>query len=86
MQCDKFEKELTEFNGEIQGGKCLKFKEGDEEYFVVRCDECFLKDKSLTNYKRTEVYSRVVGYMRPVQNWNKGKQLEYQDRKEFKAT
>lgn len=30
-----------------------------------------------------EVYSRIVGYMRPVQNWNVGKQQEYQDRKEF---
>lgn len=24
-----------------------------------------------------EVYSRVVGYLRPVQNWNKGKKEEY---------
>ena len=31
----------------------------------------------------TEVYSRVVGYMRPVQNWNKGKQEEFKMRKEF---
>lgn len=29
----------------------------------------------------TEVYSRVVGYFRPVQNWNKGKQQEFSDRK-----
>jgi len=28
-----------------------------------------------------EVYSRVVGYYRPVQNWNRGKQLEFQERK-----
>ncbi len=28
-----------------------------------------------------EVYSRVVGYFRPVQNWNKGKQQEFSDRK-----
>lgn len=32
---------------------------------------------------RTEVYSRVVGYYRPVQNWNKGKQEEFKDRLEF---
>lgn len=31
-----------------------------------------------------EVYSRVVGYIRPVQQWNKGKQKEFADRKEFK--
>lgn len=31
-----------------------------------------------------EVYSRVVGYIRPVQQWNKGKKQEFTDRKEFK--
>lgn len=30
-----------------------------------------------------EVYSRVVGYYRPVQCWNKGKRQEFSDRKEF---
>ena len=33
--------------------------------------------------KRTEVYSRVVGYYRPVQNWNTGKQQEFEERKEY---
>lgn len=28
-----------------------------------------------------EVYSRVVGYFRPVQNWNSGKQQEFKERK-----
>jgi ribonucleoside-triphosphate reductase len=32
-----------------------------------------------------EVYSRVVGYLRPVNQWNDGKQAEYNDRKVFKA-
>lgn len=31
-----------------------------------------------------EVYSRVVGYLRPVQQWNKGKVSEYARRKVFK--
>jgi ribonucleoside-triphosphate reductase len=31
----------------------------------------------------TEVYSRVVGYIRPVEQWNKGKRTEFDDRKEF---
>jgi len=31
----------------------------------------------------TEVYSRVVGYFRPVQNWNKGKKEEFRQRVEF---
>ena len=33
--------------------------------------------------KRCEVYSRVVGYYRPVQNWNIGKAQEYKDRLEY---
>ncbi|HIE32542.1 MAG TPA: hypothetical protein EYP81_00635 [Thermodesulfobacteriaceae bacterium] len=28
-----------------------------------------------------EIYSRVVGYFRPVQNWNSGKQQEFSERK-----
>ena len=31
----------------------------------------------------TEVYTRIVGYYRPVSRWNKGKQAEYADRKVF---
>ena len=31
-----------------------------------------------------EVYSRVVGYLRPISQWNKGKKQEFQDRKLFK--
>jgi ribonucleoside-triphosphate reductase len=34
--------------------------------------------------EETEVYSRIVGYYRPVQNWNLGKKSEYRDRKLFK--
>ncbi|BBE30764.1 ribonucleoside triphosphate reductase [Tepiditoga spiralis] len=33
--------------------------------------------------KDSEVYSRVVGYYRPVQNWNEGKQQEYSERIQF---
>jgi ribonucleoside-triphosphate reductase (formate) len=31
----------------------------------------------------TEVYSRIVGYYRPVKNWNAGKKAEYHERKVF---
>lgn len=30
-----------------------------------------------------EVYSRVVGYLRPVVQWNKGKKAEFYDRREY---
>ena len=29
----------------------------------------------------TEIYSRVVGYFRPVNQWNEGKQAEFSDRR-----
>jgi ribonucleoside-triphosphate reductase len=32
---------------------------------------------------KTEVYSRVVGFFRPVQDWNRGKKAEFEDRKEY---
>ena len=43
------------------------------------------KEPSSTIMKRTkcEVYSRVVGYLRPVEQWNEGKQEEFEDRKLF---
>lgn len=33
--------------------------------------------------EKTEVYSRVCGFFRPVQQWNKGKKEEFQERREF---
>lgn len=32
----------------------------------------------------TEQYSRVVGYLRPVSQWNIGKQEEFRERKTYK--
>ena len=42
-----------------------------EEYTCPECGE------------KTEVYSRITGYYRPVQNWNDGKTQEYKDRKVY---
>lgn len=53
-----------------------------------------VKEQTLTQLKKElkevhgtkcEVYSRVVGYLRPVQGWNKGKQEEFAMRKNFKC-
>ena len=33
--------------------------------------------------QKTEVYSRITGYYRPIQNWNDGKTEEYNNRKEY---
>ncbi len=35
---------------------------------------------------RTEVYSRITGYYRPVQNWNDGKSQEFKDRRVYNAS
>ncbi len=40
------------------------------------CPQCTVKQPC-------EVYSRVVGYIRPVQQWHKGKKQEYKERKEY---
>lgn len=39
-----------------------------------KCDKCG---------ENTEVYSRITGYYRPVQNWNDGKLQEYKDRQTY---
>jgi len=44
------------------------------EHFT--CPKCLVKQPC-------EVYSRVVGYLRPVSQWNKGKKEEFKDRTEF---
>jgi len=36
--------------------------------------------------ERCEVYSRVVGYLRPISQWNDGKQSEYKIRKTFDSS
>jgi len=43
------------------------------------------QNEKLNNSERTkcEVYSRVVGYLRPVDQWNTGKRAEFKDRKTF---
>ncbi|HRU71155.1 MAG TPA: ribonucleoside triphosphate reductase [Kiritimatiellia bacterium] len=35
--------------------------------------------------RNTEVYSRVVGYIRPIQQWNAGKQNEFHQRKTYRV-
>jgi anaerobic ribonucleoside-triphosphate reductase len=35
---------------------------------------------------KTEIYSRVSGYYRPVAQWNKGKQEEFENRKALQMT
>jgi len=48
------------------------YLKGEQE----RCPSC---------NSETEIYSRVVGYLRPVKQWNKGKQAEFGRRKMFRV-
>ena len=49
----------------------------------VKCDKCYANDNILRYYQDTDIYSRVVGYLRPVGGWNAGKLEEFKQRKEF---
>jgi anaerobic ribonucleoside-triphosphate reductase len=42
-----------------------------------------VEEKKPTRRIACEVYSRIVGYLRPVQDWNKGKQQEFAERKAY---
>ena len=79
--------EYLDVTAEIEGDNGVKISEGAvyevKDLIFLKCDECFEKDKELRNYQENEVYSRVVGYLRPVSQWNEAKQEEYQDRKVF---
>ena len=61
----------------------MPYKTDSGEFF--KCRPCHEKDPVLRNYQPTEVYSRIVGYIRPTSQWNKGKKEEYKDRVEFKV-
>jgi len=77
--------EIT-INGDlIENGVYLSYDNNGEMIKVFKCNDCYAKSKALTNFQECEVYSRVVGYIRPVQQWHKGKKQEYGEREEFKV-
>jgi len=79
-------KKNIEVEGEaISNGVYLEYQNGDAKISVYKCNDCYAKSPALTNYQPCEVYSRVVGYIRPVQQWHKGKKQEYGERSEFKV-
>ncbi len=44
-----------------------------------------VREKTMDTSRRipAEIYSRVVGYFRPVSQWNRGKKEEFRERKEL---
>jgi hypothetical protein len=65
----------------LWGGKAMSMKTVEQ----IESQIALLK-KELSSAKgtQTEVYTRIVGYHRAVDNWNKGKREEYKQRKVFK--
>ena len=51
----------------------------------VKCDKCYKEDPMLSNFRECEIFSRVVGYLRPTRQWNKGKKAEFRARKNYKV-
>ncbi len=68
---------------DLKNGSILLYEDNKEKFFVIKCDDCYSKNPGISGYKECEVYSRIVGYLRPVQNWNDGKKREYEERATF---
>jgi hypothetical protein len=54
---------------------------GYPDKYVYKCDDCHTSDPKL--YQKTEVYTRVVGYLRPMAQMNTGKLSEIDQREMF---
>lgn len=76
--------DLTENGIVINGGAIYQPDEYDDQVFL-KCDECYSDDPVLRNFRVTDVYSRTVGYLRPVSAWNGAKQEEFKKRKNYKC-
>ncbi|KKQ23261.1 MAG: hypothetical protein A3G45_03100 [Candidatus Staskawiczbacteria bacterium RIFCSPLOWO2_12_FULL_37_15] len=83
--CHDCGEEIITDREELENGVYLAYDNGGEKVNVFKCNECFAKNKALTNFNPCEVYSRVVGYIRPVQQWHKGKKQEFKERKEYEC-
>jgi len=84
--CHDCQKELTIQEEELQDGAVmLNYDNKGEKITIFKCQDCFKQSQELKNYQPCEVYSRIVGYLRPVQQWNKGKKEEYGSREKFKV-
>jgi len=67
-------------------GKVMTFKKGEEMHLIFKCDNCYEDDPKsiMVKGQKCEVYSRVTGYLRPINQWNPGKQEEFRERKYYK--
>lgn len=70
-------------NTEVVGGEGGIWHFSHLPRAFVKCGPCFDKDPVLRNFQPCEVFSRVVGYLRPVRQWNAGKRAEFKQRVTF---
>lgn len=77
---------ITEQGISVEGGAvCDIERNNNPETFVVKCADCYAKPEGKYFGRKCEVYSRVVGYLRPIKQWNKGKQAEWDHRVAYDA-
>lgn len=60
---------------EVYGGAV----HGSPDNFKLKCELCFSDDQHFGG--KCEVYSRVVGYLSSMKQWNKGRLAEFNSRK-----
>lgn len=73
---------IDEENKKVTGAK---FYDTGKEIFV-KCLSCYSADPVLRNFQESLVFSRVVGYLAPVNQYNRGKVAEYSQRKVFRTS
>jgi len=73
-----FEEENGEYEINGDGGIIDRFN--DPQF---KCFKCLEEDDYKISPQRCEVFSRVVGYLSPVQRWNNGKKQEWKMRKTY---
>lgn len=71
---------IHDTEGRVLGGQCAAGRS-----FPSDCHGCAAYDPLLDQTERTvcEVWTRVMGYHRPVSNFNAGKRAEHEERRYF---
>lgn len=79
MKCHDCKKEIPEPKRLI-----LIYEDNGEEIEIHKCEDCYKESEELTNFRECEVYTRIVGYLRPKSQSNPGKVQEIKERKYYK--
>lgn len=70
----------------IEGGAIYfpEFDENEQDDFYIKCNLCYKEDPTLRNFRKIEVFSRVVGFLTPTNRYNPGKIQEFKMRRNYK--